>query len=155
MLPSLLSVFKGGIFMASTILPAGYDTNIQAWCGVTADDLPKTTIDIILRPIEAKLKKRIPTYASLTGDDQTFFYSGVECAIAAVCCPSLKAKMPRKEKGLSTDIESGADWDKLKADLQAQSEEYLSSITGQTYSDVAITLFGVSGPIREGNSNFS
>lgn len=141
--------------MASTLLPAGYDTNIQARCGVTADDLPKTTIDIVLPPIEARIKKRITTYATLSGDNLTFFNAGVECAIAAACCPILKNLLPRREKALNTDVESGMDWDKRQQSLLVESDEYLSSITGYTYADVTTNLHAVNGPIRAGNSNFS
>jgi len=140
--------------MPSIIIGIDYATRVRNRLGVTDVDLTTTEIDEMLAVVEYEVADRITTYASLTGKDQEYLKAGTVAALAAAMCPVLKAKMPKREKALSTDIESAEDWDKKEEKLLADKERFLSRITGytQTYADV--TLFGLAGPTRSGNGLF-
>lgn len=133
--------------MASTILGANYDTQIRERLGVSIDDLPTVNIDRVIPAVEAKLKRRIPTYESLTGDDLTFWQAAALAAIAEKCCSILKSMMSKSEKTPFYSNEAAQDWDKLEQELGDEKEEYLSLITGYTYST---TIFAAAGPTRDG-----
>lgn len=124
-----------------------YD-EIRTKLGVGAEDLSDVEIDRESPVVIVKLKKRIPTWQSLSGDDETFFAAATVAAIAAVCCPILKTKMPSQEDTPFYKNRTAQNWNVRAAELRAESEEYLASITG--YGLTSPTIFGLAGPTRSG-----
>lgn len=132
----------------SFIIGDDYATRVRNVLGVTDIDLTDAEINEKLEAVEYEVADRITNYASLTGKDQVYLKTGTVAALAAAMCPVLKTKMPKREKGLNTDFESGEDWDVKQEKLLAEKEKWLSKITGytSTYSDVP--LFALAGPTR-------
>jgi len=138
----------------SFIIGSGYATRCRNRLGVTDTDLTDSEIDEFLEEVEWNVADRITDYASLSGKDLVYLNAGTVYALAAKMCPVLKAKMPKREKGLSTEYETAEDWDKKEQKMLDATNDQLSKIAGyvSTYSDLA--LFELAGPTRAGNGLF-
>lgn len=142
------------IMATSIIIGTDYATRVRNRLGVTDTDLTTTEIDEMLEVTEYEVADRITNYASLTGKDLAYLKSGTVAALAAAMCPVLKAKIPKRQKELNTDIESGENWTTKESKLLSEKEKWLSKITGYTSDYSAMPLFTLAGPIRSGNGLF-
>lgn len=138
----------------SFIIGVDYATRVRNRLGVTDIDLTTGEIDEFLEEAEWAVADRITSYATLTGKDLVYLKAGTVYALAAKMCPTLKAKIPKTEKGLNTSVESAEDWDTKEKKMLDGMNEQLSKITGYTADYSAAPLFALAGPIRAGNGLF-
>ena len=130
--------------MANLILTDGthYD-RVRALLGVDKAYLSDTVIDSpdFITMSELSMIKYVPNYQSLEGNDKILFESAVIYDLAARICPSMKNRLPKKSAGVHFQSELSTDWDKLRAMLYYERDNYLQSISG--YEGEASFRFGL------------
>lgn len=127
----------------------GYQTMVRAKLGVSIGDVPDATIDqlIYVGAAEAKVAKRVPDYATLTGDDLTYLQTATVCTVAAIMAPDMKALIKAQEKGPEIEIRlQDQDWDAKQKQLYAEADMWIRQIS--TYKPETLTPFIVTGPSR-------
>jgi hypothetical protein len=116
--------------------------------GVDDTYLPDSIIDQpdIITIAEANIIKQVPNYSTFTGDNLVYLeaVAVLECCI--LLCPSLAARLPKKEDGAHASFEWNIDWNKKKIEFTGEKDDYISQITGVTPS---LSSFGVTYPKRE------
>jgi hypothetical protein len=98
--------------------------------GVSEPYLPNADIeqpDIII-VAESNIIEQVPDYASLTDDKKVYLEAAVVCECAALLCPSMPARLPIREQGPSETHELNVDWDKKKAEFEAERDGYIGKI---------------------------
>ncbi len=135
--------------MANRILTAeGWQGRIRSKMGVSEPYLPNADIeqpDIII-VAESNIIEQVPDYASLTDDKKVYLEAAVVCECAALLCPSMPARLPTREQGPSETHELNVDWDKKKAEFEAERDEYIGKIL---IPSPTLLHFGLSNPVRE------
>lgn len=117
--------------MANLILTAtGWESRIRSKLGVDAAYLPDTDLQQpeIIFIAEANIIEQVPDYASKTGTDKVYLEAATVCECAILACPSMPARMPTREQGPHATFEISVDWDKKKAELEAERDSYLSRL---------------------------
>lgn len=129
--------------MANAILPSGYETQVQTDMGVTENILPTTAIQSKATLAEALIKKAVPTYAAITGDNLTFLQSACIAQVCALLCPGMaqRVKVMQQDETLYSFKIQATNWDKKKREFEGMVKEYISLATGQ--EDVIISPVGV------------
>lgn len=134
--------------MANRILIAdGWQGRIRSKMGVSEPYLPNADIEQsdIITVAEANIIEQVPDYESLTGDKRVYLEAAVVCECAALLCPSMSARLPKREQGPHETHEVTIDWDKKKADFETERDGYI----GKIISISTLFHFGVSSPTRE------
>lgn len=118
--------------MANAILPTGYEVQVRTDMGVTISILPDTDIQSKATLSEAFIKKAVPTYAEIVGDELTFLQSACIAQLCVLLCPG----MPNRIK-VSETYETGyaykladVDWLKKKVEFERAKKDYISLATG-------------------------
>jgi hypothetical protein len=117
--------------MPNRILTAeGWEKRIQDKLGVDPAYLPDTAIQQpeVITVAEANIIAQVPDYASLTGDKKVYLEAAVVCECASLLCPSMPARLPKKEQGPHETHEVDVDWKKRKADFEAERDGYIGNI---------------------------
>lgn len=135
--------------MANRILTAvGWEQRIRDKMGVDTAYLPDSAVQQpdIITVAEANIIRQVPDYASLVDDKKVYLEAAVVCECAALLCPSMPARLPVREQGPSETHELNVDWDKKKAEFEAERDEYIGKIL---LPSPTLLHFGVSNPVRE------
>jgi len=136
--------------MANRILTeTDWESRVRDKMGIDIAYLPDTVLNQpeIITVAEANIIEQVPDYESLTGDKRVYLEAAVVCECAALLCPSMSARLPKREQGPHETHEVTIDWDKKKAEFEAERDGYI----GKILSDAFPTLlhFGISNPVRE------
>lgn len=117
--------------MANRILTEeGWEKRIQDKLGIDPAYLPN---EVIRQPdyidvAEANIIKQLPDYSGLEGDARVYLEAAVVCECAALICPSLPVRLPTKENGPHESHDLSVDWEKTKANLEAERDEYVGKV---------------------------
>ncbi len=117
--------------MANRILSAtGWEKRIQDKLGVDPAYLPDTAIQQpeVITVAEANIIAQIPNYADLADDAIVYLEAAVVCECATLLCPSMAARLPKKEQGPHESHEVDADWNKKKAEFEVERDGYVGKI---------------------------
>lgn len=117
--------------MANRILTAEYwQERVRQKIGVDSEYLPDSSIESpdCITVAEANIIEKIPDYATLTGDLRVYLEYAVVLECAVLLCPSMGARLPKKETGPHGSYELGSDWSKKKAELIEERNEYVGKI---------------------------
>lgn len=135
--------------MANRILTSdGWQDRIRSKMGVSEPYLPNADIEQpdIITVAESNIIEQVPDYASLPDDKKVYLEAAVVCECAVLLCPSMPARLPMREQGPSETHELNVDWDKKRAEFEAERDEYIGKILP---SSPTLLHFGLSNPIRE------
>lgn len=105
---------------------------MQTDMGVTESILPTTAIQSKATLSEAFIKKAVPTYAEITGDELTFLQSACIAQVCALLCPGMPQRIKvsqADETGYSFKI-AEVDWDKKKVGFEGNVKDFISLATG-------------------------
>lgn len=117
--------------MANLILTTdGWQDRVRLKLGVDEAYLSDTELAMpeIVSIAEANIIEQVPDYASKTGTDKVYLEAATVCECAILACPSMPARMPTREQGPHATFEISVDWDKKKAELEAERDSYLSRL---------------------------
>ena len=117
--------------MANRILTAeGWEIRIQKKMGVDPAYLPEADIHEpdVITVAEANIIAQIPDYAALVDDKKVYLEAAVVAECASLLCPSMAARLPKKESGPHESHEIDADWDKKKAEFEVERDGYVGKI---------------------------
>lgn len=135
--------------MANRILTTvGWESRVRDKMGVDIAYLPDSVLSQpeYITVAEANIIEQVPDYANLTGDKKVYLEAAVVCECAALLCPSMPSRLPTREQGPSETHELNVDWDKKKAEFEAERDEYIGKIL---LPSPTLLHFGVSNPVRE------
>jgi hypothetical protein len=117
--------------MANRILKdIGWETRIQKKMGVDPAYLPETDIQQpeVITVAEANIIAQIPDYATLQDDKKVYLEAAVVCECASLLCPSMAARLPKREQGPHETHEIEIDWNKKKAEFEVERDGYIGKI---------------------------
>jgi hypothetical protein len=117
--------------MANRILTAtGWEKRIQDKLGVDPAYLPDTAIQQpeAITVAEANIIAQIPDYSGLADDKKVYLEAAVVCECATLLCPSMAARLPKKEQGPHETHELDIDWNKKKAEFEDERDGYVGKI---------------------------
>lgn len=136
--------------MANRILTeTGWESRVRDKMGIDIAYLPDTVLNQpeIITVAEANIIEQVPDYESLTGDKRVYLEAAVVCECAALLCPSMSARLPKREQGPHETHEVTIDWDKKKAEFEVERDEHIGKILSDSFP--TLLHFGLSNPIRE------
>jgi len=117
--------------MANRILKdEGWEKRIQDHLGVDPAYVPNEAIQQpdIITVAEANIIEQIPDYASLDGDKKVYLEAAVVCECCILLCPSMSARLPKKEQGPHETHELVIDWAKKKVEFEVERDGYIGKI---------------------------
>jgi hypothetical protein len=117
--------------MANRILKAeGWQQRIRDKLGVDAAYLSDSTLSQpdIITVAEANIIAQMPDYATLQDDKKVYLEAAVVAECASLLCPSMAARLPKKEQGPHETHEIETDWNQKKADFEAERDRYIGNI---------------------------
>jgi len=116
----------------------GWEKRVRSKLGVPDAYLPDEDIrqSDVIDIAEATIIKMVPGYENLTGDDKVFLEAAVVCECAALLCLSMPARLPNKETGPHESHSIYTDWNKTKADLEAERNRYIGMISTVSILDI-------------------
>jgi len=117
--------------MANRILVnEGWEQRIRDKMGVNTPYLPDTVLQQpdIINVAEANIINLIPHYAELKNEEKTWLEAATVCECAILLCAGMAVRLPRQSQGPHAKYEIGVDWDRKKAELQEERNEYLAKI---------------------------
>jgi hypothetical protein len=108
----------------------GWEARIQKKMGVDPAYLPETDIQQpdIITVAEANIIAQIPDYVSLQDDKKVYLEAAVVAECASLLCPSMAARLPKKEQGPHETHELEIDWKQKKADFEDERDRYIGNI---------------------------
>ncbi len=121
--------------MANRILTAtGWEIRIQKKMGVDPAYLPEADIQEpdCITVAEANIIAQIPDYATLTDDKKVYLEAAVVAECASLLCPSMAARLPKKESGPHENHELNIDWNKKKTEFEVERDGYVGKILPPT-----------------------
>jgi hypothetical protein len=140
---------KGGSPMANRILTAeGWEQRIRDKMGIDIAYLPNSAVQQpeIITVAEANIIKQVPDYASLADDNLVYLEAAVVSECAALLCPSMPSRLPKKEQGPHETHELDVDWSKMKTDFEIERDGYIGNIS--TVTITSFSHFNLSTPTR-------
>lgn len=117
--------------MANRILiEENWEERVRNKIGVDNNYLPDSAINSpdVITIAEANIISQIPEYESLTGDLKVYLEYVVVLECCILLCPSMPARLPKKEAGPHGNYELGNDWSKLKAELENERNRFIGLI---------------------------
>ena len=117
--------------MANRILKEiGYEERIRSKMGVSEPYLPDVDINKpeVITVAEANIIAQIPDYTSLADDKKVYLEAAVVCECASLLCPSMAARLPKKEQGPHETHELDINWNKKKVDFEVERDGYVGKI---------------------------
>ena len=121
--------------MANRILTAaGWEKRIQDKLGIDPAYLPNEAIQQpeVITVAEANIIAQVSDYSSLTDDKKVYLEAAVVCECASLLCPSMAARLPKKEQGPHESHEVDADWNKKKTEFEVERDGYVGKILPPT-----------------------
>lgn len=117
--------------MANRILvDTGWQQRIRDKLGLLEPYLPDSVIEQPenITVAEANIIAQLPDYGGLEDDAKVYLEAAVVCECSAIICPSLPSRLPTKETGPHESHELDVDWEKTKADLEAERNGYIGKV---------------------------
>lgn len=117
--------------MANRILTGeNWQQRIREKIGVDSEYLPDSSIDSpdCIMVAEANIISQIPDYATLTNDLRVYLEYAVVLECCILLCPSMGARLPKKETGVHASYELGIDWSKRKAEFEEDRNRFIGKI---------------------------
>jgi len=134
----------------------GYEERLRSKLGVSEPYLPDIDINQpdCITVAEANIIAQIPEYATIQPNTDLRAY--LEYAVVLECCvllcPSMSARLPKKESGPHSTYEIGTDWTKKKAEFKEEENEYIMKIIDIMFPQnmpSPLSHFSVTYPKRE------
>jgi hypothetical protein len=112
------------------LLAVGWEKRIQDKLGVDPAYLPDTAIQQpeVITVAEANIIAQIPDYAGLADDKKVYLEAAVVAECCSLLCPSMSARLPKKEQGPHETHELEIDWNKKKTDFEVERDGYIGKI---------------------------
>ncbi len=126
------------------IVTTGWEQKVRDELGTDETYVPNAYLQNQIGLAEAKIIDAVPEWETLLEDKRVYLETAVICECAALVCPSMSARLPRKETGPHAAYELDVDWGELRNDLQGKRDSCLSKII--EVGDVP--FFGLAGPGR-------
>jgi hypothetical protein len=128
----------------------GWQQRIRDKMGIDAAYLLDAAIEQpeVIAVAEANIIAQIPDYESLEGDAKVYLEAAVVCECAVLLCPSMAARLPKKEQGPHETHEVTIDWDKKKSEFAMERDGYVGKILSPSTLP-SLFHFGISNPVRE------
>lgn len=82
----------------------------------------------IITLAEANIISQIPDYATLTNDLRVYLEYAVVLECCILLCPSMGARLPKKETGVHASYELGIDWSKKKEEFEEDRNRFIGKI---------------------------
>lgn len=117
--------------MANRILTSDYwEKRIRDKMGVDDAYLPDDLLNSpdIITLAEANIIEKISDYATLDGDLRVYLEYVVVLECCILLCPSMGARLPKKETGPHGSYELGSDWSKRKAEFEEDRNRFIGKI---------------------------
>lgn len=136
--------------MANRILKdTNWQQRIRDKLGVDAAYLSDSALEQpeVIAVAEANIIEQIPDYESLEGDAKVYLEAAVVAECCSLLCPSMAARLPKKEQGPHETHELNIDWTKKKAEFEAERDGYTGKILPSP--PPSLLHFGITNPIRE------
>ena len=108
----------------------GHEERIRSKMGVSEPYLPDDDINQpdCITIAEANIISQIPDYATLTGDLRVYLEYTVVLECCILLCPSMGARLPKKETGPHGSYELGSDWSNKKAEFEEEKNKFIGKI---------------------------
>lgn len=117
--------------MANRILTSDYwEKRIRDKMGVDDAYLPDDLLNSpdIITLAEANIIEKISDYATLDGDLRVYLEYAVVLECCILLCPSMGARLPKKETGPHGSYELGSDWSKRKTEFEEERNRFIGKI---------------------------
>lgn len=117
--------------MENRILKNDYwEKRIRDKMGVDDAYLPDDLLNSpdIITLAEANIISQISDYATLDGDLRVYLEYAVILECCILLCPSMGARLPKKETGVHASYELGIDWSKRKAEFEEDRNRFIGKI---------------------------
>jgi hypothetical protein len=117
--------------MENRILKNDYwEKRIRDKMGVDDAYLPDDLLNSpdIITLAEANIISQIPDYATLTNDLRVYLEYAVVLECCILLCPSMGARLPKKETGVHASYELGIDWSKKKEEFEEERNQSIGKI---------------------------
>ena len=117
--------------MANRILKNDYwEKRIRDKMGVDDAYLPDDLLNSpdIITLAEANIIEKISDYATLDGDLRVYLEYAVVLECCILLCPSMGARLPKKETGPHGSYELGSDWSKRKTEFEEERNRFIGKI---------------------------
>lgn len=138
------------------LIKDGYENRVRSKMGVSEPYLLDVDINFpdIITVAEANIISQIPDYEEIAigGDSRVYLESAVVLECCILLCPSMSARLPKKESGPHAGHELYVNWDNKKAEFEQERDGYIGKIFELEFPDLLpSTLLGfrVTYPIRE------
>lgn len=107
-----------------------WQQRIREKIGVDSEYLPDSSIDSpdCIMVAEANIISQIPDYATLTNDLRVYLEYAVVLECCILLCPSMGARLPKKETGVHASYELGIDWSKKKEEFEEERNQSIGKI---------------------------
>jgi hypothetical protein len=126
-----------------------YHDEIRGRLGVDKNILPDSDIDApsILPIAEARVVARVPDYARLTGDDQSFVYAAAVAMVAALLAPTMPSKLKASEGDSDYKYTNNpVNWSARAKELEDEAYSWIDYISTQPV--VELPPMTLAGPTR-------
>ena len=139
--------------MENRILKNDYwEKRIRDKMGVDDAYLPDDLLNSpdIITLAEANIISQIPDYATLTNDLRVYLEYVVVLECCILLCPSMSARLPKKETGVHASYELGIDWSKKKEEFEEERNQFIGKILEETTPNklYGLNIFTVTYPKR-------
>lgn len=132
----------------------GYEDRIRSKLGVSEPYLSDYDINQpdCIAVAEANIIAQIPEYTTIETDSDLKIY--LEYAVVLECCillcPSMDARLPKKQSGEHVSSELGIDWSKKKTEFEEEKEACIMKIIDTLFptSTTSPSYFTVTYPKR-------
>jgi hypothetical protein len=117
--------------ITNRILTSDYwEKRIRDKMGVDDAYLPDDLLNSpdIITLAEANIISQIPDYATLTNDLRVYLEYAVVLECCILLCPSMGARLPKKETGVHASYELGIDWSKKKEEFEEERNQSIGKI---------------------------
>ena len=113
------------------LVEENWQERIRDKMGVDNAYLPDSAIQQkdIIDVAELNIISQIPDYTVLVGDSKTYLESVVVLECCVLLCPSMGARLPKKETGPHAGHELYVNWDKKLSLSSMNSNRFLSQLT--------------------------
>lgn len=136
------------------LIDESWQQRIRDKMGVDDAYLPDSAIEQpdTITIAEANIIGQLPDYTTLIDDSRTYLESVVVLECCILLCPSMSARLPKKETGPHAGHELWINWDNKKNEFINDRNELLGKIFELNFPDTlspTLLHFGVSYPIRK------
>lgn len=134
------------------LIEAGWEKRIQDKLGVDPAYLPEDVIKQLdfITIAENNIIYRVPEHETLEGEGREYLEAAVVLECCVLLCPTMSARLPKKETGPHAAHELWINWDLKREGYVNERDSLLGKIDELLYPDIisGIKSFGVTFPKR-------